>query len=284
MKDIVYLNGKYIPLKKAKISVLDRGFLFGDGVYEVIAVYNGELVGVKPHLDRLDRSLTKISIPLPLDHKQWHDIFTKLLHKNKITDGTYCIYLQVTRGVAPYRCHQFPAKAVTTVFAQVTSSPYALSYEDLSRGTAVITAEDTRWQHCHIKSVALLPNVLFAQQAAEAGSVEVILLRDGYAIEGASSNLFIVKNGVIITPPLSEHILGGITRKIVLQLATKNGIPCKEQPIIEAELKAADEIWITSSSRGIYPITKLDNKKVADGKVGSIWKQMIKLYREHYNK
>jgi D-alanine transaminase len=280
-KNIVYSDGKYIPLDEARISVLDRGFLFADGVYEVIPIYNGKPFCKQQHLDRLQKSLQGIYMQLPFNQQQWYGIFDNLIKENNATQGNYHIYLQVTRGVASSRGHAFPDDIKPTVFIAVNKSTKVLPYQELCRGKAAITAQDIRWSCCHIKSISLLPNILLSQQAKRAGCEEAILIRDGYAIEGASSNLFIVKNNNLITPPLSSYILGGITREIVIELARKNEILCKEQQITESELANADEIWITSSTREIYPITRLDDRPVGDGKVGSIWEKMIKLYRDN---
>lgn len=280
-ENIVYLDGKYIPSNEARISVLDRGFLFADGVYEVIPIYNGRPFYKQQHLDRLQRSLQGIYMQLPFGQQQWYEIFDNLIKENNAIEGNYHIYLQVTRGVASSRGHAFPDNIKPTVFVAVNKSTKVLSYQELCQGKAVITAQDTRWSCCYIKSISLLPNVLLSQQAKGAGCEEAILIRDGYALEGASSNLFIVKNNTLITPPLSPYILGGITRDIVIELARKNEILCKEQQIPESELVNADEIWITSSTREIYPIVKLNNKPVGNGEVGPVWKKMIKLYRDN---
>lgn len=281
-KNIVYLNHKYIDLKKAKISVLDRGFLFADGVYEVIPIYNGKPFRCQQHLERLERSLKNIAMQSPFTQQQWLNIFSKLIKKNKTITGNYHFYIQITRGAAASRGHAFPDNINPTILVTLNKSTKNLPLEILSQGKSAISCEDTRWKNCHIKSISLLPNILFSEQAHEANSEEAILIRDGYAIEGASSNLFIVKNNTLITPPLSPYILGGITRDTILELAKVNNIPYQEQQISETELNNADEIWITSSTREIYPITKLNNDLVANGMVGPIWQQMIKLYREIY--
>jgi len=280
-KNIVYLNGKYMPLKKAKVSVLDRGFLFADGVYEVIPIYNGEPFCKQRHLDRLQKSLQGIYMQLPFNQQRWYRIFASLIKKNNATHGNYHIYLQITRGVASKRSHALSDNIKPTVLVTVNKSTKVLSYQELCRGKAAITAQDIRWSNCYIKSISLLPNVLLSQQAKSAGCEEAVLIRDGYAIEGASSNLFIVKNNNLITPPLFSYVLGGITREIVIELARKNKILCKEKQITESELANADEIWITSSTREVYPIVKLNNKPVGNGEVGPVWKKMIKLYRDN---
>lgn len=277
--NIVYLNNKYIPLKKAKVSVLDRGFLFADGVYEVIPIYNVMPFYSKQHLVRLEHSLKDIHIQPPLTIEQWHAIFSKLIKKNKATIGNYYLYIQITRGAAASRGHIFPDNITPTILITINKMTKNLPYEELCQGKSAITAQDSRWENCHIKSISLLPNTLFSQQANNANAEEAILIRAGYAVEGASSNLFIVKDNVIITPPLSSYILGGVTRNIILELAKQNHIPYQEQSISAAELENADEIWITSSTREIYPINKLDNNPVGNGEIGPFWKKMFKLYR-----
>jgi D-alanine transaminase len=277
MQQIVYLNGEFLPVTEAKISVLDRGFLFGDGVYEVIPVYNGIPFGLSGHLERLQTSLNNISLNLKIDQKFFAAIFHELLKRNHALEKPHSIYLEVTRGSALERNHAFPQEITPTIFA-ITKAIKPLSYAELSLGKSAVTAEDIRWKYCHIKSISLLPTLLLFQKAVAAHADETILIRDGYALEGTSSNVFIVKNGVIYTPPLSEENLSGITRDMVLKLAKNNEIPLEEKQITSSELFTADEVWISSSTRGIYPIIKLDGKPVADGGIGPIWQKMIKLY------
>lgn len=269
---IVYLNGEFLPLDQAKVSALDRGFLFGDGVYEVIPVYGGRPFRLEEHLRRLNGSLEGIRLEPPLSAADWGRIFTHLI----IGDHDQSIYLQVTRGAAPKRDHAFPAGVAPTVFAMC--SPIAPIPVE---GVKVITLEDIRWQWCHIKAVTLLPNVLLRQQAVDRGCAEAILVREGFAEEGAASNLFAVVDGVLRTPPKSHAILPGITRDLVLELAQANGIPAEERRITMKELREAGEIWLTSSTREILPVIELDGQKVGAGEPGPIWKRMNAIYQAY---
>ena len=273
---MVYLNGKMLPIEEANISVLDRGFLLGDGVYEVIPVYGSKLFRLQQHLDRLQHSLDSIRISNPHDDQQWRQILEQLIDTKSLQDQS--VYLQVTRGVADKRDHVFPDQVIPTVFA-MCNPMNAVSDEILENGAAAISLDDFRWQRCDIKAITLLANVMLKQQALEADAAEAILIKDGLAIEGASSNLFIVKDNTIITSPKGTHLLPGVTRDLVLELALGNKLSVEERDIREAELGTADEIWLSSSTREILPITDLDGKQVGDGKPGDMWKKMIALYR-----
>lgn len=273
-----YLNGSFLPLDQARVPVMDRGFLFGDGIYEVIPVYGGKLFRLAHHLKRLQNSLDAVRIANPLETDAWESMLTELVERNPGSDQV--IYLQVTRGVAPRRDHAFPDEIRATVFAM--SSPSAEPVDSASiQGIAAITLPDIRWQHCNIKAITLLPNVLLRQQAVDAGSVEAILLKDGYAIEGAASNIFIVKNRVLITPPNGTALLPGITRDLILELAVASATPFRECSIPEADLRGADEIWLTSSTREISPVIKLDDQLVGSGQPGPAWKTMIGLFQQY---
>lgn len=277
MSRLVYLNGDYLPLEEACIPVLDRGFLFGDGVYEVIPAYGGQPFRIREHLQRLDNSLEAIRMDPPLDREQWREIFTRLLAQDGDSDQQ--LYLQVTRGAYDRRLHAIPAQVEPTVL--VMSNP--LSERDprlVEQGMAVITLEDIRWQRCDIKSITLLANILSQQQARDAGAQEAILVRNGQATEGTASNLFMVREGLIITPPKSRHLLPGITRDLVLELAMEAGLPCAEATIRVEDLEQADEIWITSSTKEVMPVTRLDGKPVADGRPGPMWQRMDALYAD----
>lgn len=273
---IVYLNGEFLPADEAKISVFDRGFIFGDGVYEVIPVYGGRLFRLSNHLDRLDHSLENIRLANPLDHHYWKAILEELVQRNGGADQS--LYLQITRGVAE-RDHGFPPGSEPTVFAM--SKPVSEPTPDLREGISAITVEDIRWQWCHIKAIALLPNILLRQQAIDEGAAEAIMLRAGFVTEGAASNIFIVNNGVVLTPPKSNLLLPGITRDLVVELCRENGVPCVEGAISEQQLRAADEIWITSSTKEIVPVTHLDTGSVGTGRPGPVWQQLIDLYQEY---
>lgn len=272
--DTVYLNGQYLPLADAKISVMDRGFLFGDGVYEVIPAYSGQLFRLEDHLERLDNSLRAIRLQNPHSREQWRKLLTPLLKQNE----DQSVYLQITRGAAPKRDHAFPQNVVPTVFAMVSGiNPHA----DPDHGAKAISMEDSRWKLCDTKAITLLANVLLRQAAVDEGCTEAILFKDGYLTEGAASNVFAVIDGVLITPAKSPAILPGITRDIILEIASKNNIPCSEQAISKAELNKASEIWITSSTREIIPVCELDGEIIGTGKPGAVWLTFYKLFQEH---
>ena len=273
----IYLNGKYLPADEAWISPLDRGFIFGDGIYEVIPVYNGHLFRIDEHLDRLDNSLASVAIKTPLSHHDWQDVLGELVNLNG--GGNQSVYLQITRGVAP-RDHAFPGDISPTIFAMSTPLK-PLAAEIHEHGVSAVSMEDIRWKYCHIKTIALLPNILLRQQALDAGAVEAILLRDDEVTEGAASNLFIVRDGVIITPPKGPLLLPGITRDLVLELARQAGVPCRESSIHPDELKSADEIWLTSSTKEILPVTHLDGQVVGNGRPGVLWQRLISLYQDY---
>lgn len=274
---IVYLNGQFLPLEQAFVPVLDRGFIFGDGVYEVIPVYGGRLFRLHEHLQRLDASLAGIRLANPMDHGQWAGVLNTLIGKNG--GGEQSLYLQITRGVAP-RDHAFPANTAPTLFA--TSTPLKpVAPELLASGAAAITLEDIRWKHCHIKAIALLPNVLLRQQALDAGAQEAILIRDGLVTEGAASNIFMVKNGVVMTPPKGPFLLPGITRDLVLELAVANGLPCRECDFSRDELLNAGEAWLSSSTRELLPITHIDGQAIGSGAPGPVWQRMNRLYQDY---
>jgi D-alanine transaminase len=279
----VYLNGAFLPVEQACVSVMDRGFLFGDGVYEVIPAYGGGLLRLAHHLQRLQNSLDGIRLANPCRDAQWHNILTELLQRNREPANSHndqSVYLQVTRGSAPKRDHSFPERITPTVFAM--STPMAEPDPGIeTRGVAAVTLDDIRWQLCNIKAITLLPNVLLRQQATEQSSAEAILIKDGLVIEGSASNVFVIKDGVIQTPPNGPMLLSGITRDLVLELAAQRGLPCRETDIPEPALRDADEIWITSSTREIVPVTRLDARPVGDGLPGPVWKAMIGHYRDY---
>ena len=272
-----YLNGTFLPLEDASVPVMDRGFLFGDGVYEVIPVYAGRLFRLAHHLQRLRNSLQAVHIDNPLADSDWETMLTELVNRNAIPDQA--VYLQVTRGVAAKRDHAFPADTQPTLFAMSTPMTASADIDSIAGATA-ITLPDVRWKLCNIKAITLLPNVMLRQQAVDAGAVEAILIKDGYAIEGAASNVFIVKNDLLITPPNGPALLPGITRDLIIELAANHAIPFREADITEAELFAADEIWLSSSTREISPVTLLDDTVISAGKPGPLWRRMITLYQD----
>lgn len=273
----VYLNGQFLSPDEAKVSVFDRGFLLGDGVYEVIPVYAGQCFQLVGHLKRLQASLDGVRMKNPHSDAEWKAIIEQLIEHNG--GGDQSLYLQVTRGVAP-RDHIFPEGVTSTAFAM--SSPLqAVPEKYKTQGAAAITLEDIRWQNCNIKAITLLPNSLLKQQAHEAGALEALLIRDGYLTEGAASNAYVVINGVIYTAPKDEKVLPGITRDVVVDIAQANAMPLLEQAVTEQQLKQADEIWISSSTKEVVAITQLDGEPVSDGLPGPVWQKMDSLYQQY---
>lgn len=279
MPEKLYLNGNYTAVKKAKISVFDRGFMFGDGVYEVIPVYSGKLFRSEGHLVRLQHSLDAIDIPNPLTTLQWIEIFSTLIEHN-FPSADSVIYLQITRGTMEKRDHAWPPDMQPNVLVTCTEQVYA-TQDSATAGEKAVTLDDTRWSDCHIKTINLLPNALLHQEARKQGANEAILIREGLAIEGSQSNLFIVRDDIVITPPKSRHMLGGITREIVLELCQQNKIICSEKNISEDDLHQADEIWLSSATREILPIVTLNQHAVGKGRPGVVWQQIIQLYHEY---
>lgn len=272
----VYLNGNFQPLNDAKVSVMDRGFLFGDSIYEVIPAYNGRLFRLPHHLERLSDGLHAIGMLNPMSEVEWSSVLERLIRQNPEQDQS--VYIQVTRGPTEQRDHTLPESVNPTVFAM--AAPMKEPSND-NPGITAITLDDIRWRLCNIKATTLLANVLLKQQAKEANAVEAILIRDGDAIEGAASNLFIVSDGELITPPKSNFLLPGITRDLILELAAKNAIPFTERAIKEDELIDADEIWLTSSTKEIMPVITLDGTPVADAKPGAMYREMTTIYSEY---
>lgn len=270
MPSVVYLNGEFIPLEQAKISVLDRGFLFGDGVYEVIPVYQGKIFRLPEHLERLGRSLQATDISLDKSEQSWAELFAQVMVNNDLQKKDASIYVQVTRGVSEKRDHTYPEGMQPTVFVMANPVVYGTELDTVT-GIRAITLPDNRWTSCYIKSICLLPNVLLRQQATDQGVEDVILIRDGYVTEAAAANVFIVKNGVLYTPPKDNLILGGITRDLIVELSEQQHFDCHEQAISEQQLKEADEVWVTSSTREIVPVVELNGNVVGDGKVGPMW-------------
>ena len=274
---IVYLNGEFIPLSEAKVPVLDRGFIFGDGIYEVIPVYGKRLFRLDEHLDRLNNSLDATRIPNPYPESEWKKILSQIVMKSESEDQS--IYLQVTRGVAK-RDHAFPDKITPTVF--MMSSPLIVTSKEMfNKGIAVITLDDIRWQYCNIKAITLLPNILLRQTAIDEGAQEAILVRDGEVTEGSASNIFIVIDGVIKTPPKSSRLLPGVTRDLIVELAKDNNMKCVEANFSRTELEAADEIWLTSSMKEVMPIVKLNDETVGDGTPGMVTRQMYQIFQTY---
>ena len=275
--NIFYLNGQYIPKEKAKVSVLDRGFLFGDGIYEVIPVYHKKPIGIDLHLKRLTKSLTYVDIQLSYSMDEWKSIFQQLAQINHLNNEIFSFYIQITRGAAEERLHEYPDSLTPTVLVYCKKLRL-YDQETLEQGLKAIVVSDDRRKNCHVKSINLLPNVLAYQKAFKENATEAILIKQGNAIEASNSNLFIVKNNTLITPPLSPHILAGVTRHIVLELAKKSDIQCVERDIKKEELYAADEIWVTGSTKEICPITQLNDWSL-NTSAGPVWHTINELYQ-----
>lgn len=275
---IAYLNGDYLPLCDAKISVLDRGYLFGDAVYEVVPAFDGKSINAFEHFARLEKSCNAVKISVPLDFNKLSEIFDKLLKANDAVVGDSLIYLQISRGVAASRSLSYADNLQPTVFVcLIATQPKTIA--EISVGKTAVTLEDIRWKYCNIKSVSMLSAVLLYQQVCEAGCDEAIIIREGHVTEGIASNIFVaVDESMVVTPPVSNEILSGVTRSVVINLMKANGISVKEEQIPEAKLNSATEILVTSSVIGVHPVVKLNHQPVGDGKPGPIWKKIIELY------
>ncbi|MBX3650471.1 MAG: D-amino acid aminotransferase [Burkholderiales bacterium] len=276
MSDIVYLNGKFMPIEEAHVPVLDRGFIFGDGVYEVIPVYSKHPFRLSEHLRRLQYSLDKVRITNPCSDAEWTRLVGEIIQRNQ--GGDQSIYLQVTRGVAK-RDHAFPKGVRPTVF--MMSNPLVTPAPALvESGVACITAPDYRWLNCDIKSVSLLGNCLLRQLSVDAGAAETILFRDGKLTEASASNVFVVRDGVLLTPPKDNLVLPGITYDVVLEIARAREFQVEVRAVDETEVRAADEIWVTSSTKEVLAVTTLDGKPVGDGRPGPLFRRMHALYQQ----
>jgi len=272
----VFLNGEFLAPEDAKVPVLDRGFIFGDGVYEVVPVYSRVPFRLDEHLARLERSLGETRIRNPYSRAQWRDLIYRLVDAQAFEDQA--VYFQVTRGVAK-RDHAFPKGVEPTVF--MMSNPLVNPPpEQVEKGGAAISAQDNRWQRCDIKSISLIGNCLLRQLSAEQGLAETILFRDDKLTEASACNVFVVKRGAILSPPKSNLILPGITYDVVTELARANGLPLEFRDVTEAEVRAADELWVSSSSKEVFPIVELDGNKIGDGRPGPVFKRMYRLYQE----
>lgn len=265
-----FIDGQFTSKDSLNISIDDRGYYFGDGVYEVVKVYDGELYTAEEHFERLFQSASKVKMTIPYSEQQLIDIAKELVKVNEIKTGH--IYMQVTRGAAP-RVHQFPELAVTPVVTgYAIHNPRPLS--NIDGGVSVKSVEDVRWLRCDIKSLNLLANVLAKQEAYEASCAEAIFVRDGIVKEGSSSNAFGVKDGVVITHPATNHILNGITRRVVLKLCNEMGIPVEERAFTPDEMYTMDEFFITSTTAEITPVVLIDGKVVGSGKPGGITRRL----------
>ena len=279
MAQTVYLNGKFLPIEEAAVPVLDRGFIFGDGVYEMIPVYSRHAFRLQEHIRRLEQSLAAVRIENPHPAHEWEALLLALIEKNAGEDQS--LYLQVTRGPAP-RDHAFPQTSVPTVF--MMSNPLIVSTrEQYEHGIAAISTRDIRWDRCDIKAISLLPNVLMRQMAVDAGAVEAVMFRDGILTEGAASNILAVEAGVILAPPKDQHMLPGITYDLILELAEANAIPVEIGYFEEARIRAADELWITSSTKEVLAIVTLDGQPIGNGQPGPMFRRMYQLYQDYKN-
>jgi D-alanine transaminase len=274
---MIYLNGQFLPLEEARVPVLDRGFIFGDGVYEVIPVYRRCVFRLPQHLARLQASMEAIGLRNPHAPAEWSELIGRVVALQSEADQA--VYLQVTRGVAK-RDHAFPVDAVPTVL--IMSGPLKTPNAELrERGVSAVTLTDNRWLRCDIKSIALLGNVLLRQAAVAAGAAECVLFRDGFLTEGAASNIFVVRQGVLLTPPKSNLILPGITYDVVLELARAGALAHEVRPVSEAEVRTAEELMLTSSTREMLPITTLDGIQVGKGAPGPVTRRLMRLFEEY---
>lgn len=273
---MIFLNGKFMPIEQATVPVLDRGFIFGDGVYELVPVYSRVPFRIDEHLARLERSLHEVRIRNPYSRERWREIIAQLIAQQPYEDQG--VYFQVTRGVAK-RDHAFPKGVEPTVF--IMSNPLVNPPAELvEAGARAVTAADFRWLRCDIKSISLIGNCLLRQLSADVGAVETILLRDGKLTEASASNVFIVKGGVVRGPAKSDLILPGITYDVVIELAQGAGMPLDIGEVSERDLRAADEIWVTSSSKEVLAIVELDGKSIGEGRPGPVFRRMYQLYQD----
>jgi D-alanine transaminase len=271
----VYLNGRFLPLEDAKISVLDRGFIYGDGVYELIPVYGRKPFRLKQHLARLQRSLDGIRLANPHSDAEWERIIRDLIARMPFDDQG--VYFQVTRGVAK-RDHAFPSGTAPTVF--MMSNPLVLpSPEQVERGVAVVTARDERWLHCDLKTISLLGNVLARQLAVDGGAAEAVLFRDGHLTEASASNVLIVRDGVVVAPPKDNQILPGITYDAAFELAREGRMEAEIRPIPREEALHADEMWLSSSTKEILAVTTVDGQPFAGGRPGPLFRKIYALFQ-----
>lgn len=274
---LAYLNGAFLPLAEARVSVMDRGFLFGDGVYEVIPVYSRRPFRVDEHLARLQRTLDGVRLANPHTAEEWKSLIGRIIAEAECDDQS--VYLQVTRGPMEKRNHAFPAVVAPTVLI-MTEALGTPSPELRSTGVAAVSAADFRWLRCDFKSTSLLANCLLRQLAVDAGCAETVLLRDGFLTEGAAANIFVVKGGRLLAPIKNHLMLPGITYDVVLELAAAHGLPHEVRDITEAEVRDADELWLTSSTKEVLPIVTLDGRPIANGRPGPIFAKMYDWYQQ----
>jgi len=275
-----YLNGEYLPLREARISPLDRGFLYSDGAYEVTPVYGGRPFRFQQHHDRLTRSLREIRMDDPLARDAWRNVYRELITRNGVAQADSYIYVQVTRGAEFGRNHAPLPDVPRTVFAFAAPWPEGRAGWR-ENGLPAVTAQDTRWARCDIKSVSLLANVLLRQLAVDAGASETILLRDGQLTDSSASSVHAVIEGELRTPPNSWKLLPGTTRTVLEEVADKAGVSCRSTPVSESELRAASEIMLGAATREVQPVTSLDGKPVGSGKPGPMWRKLYDAYQAY---
>jgi D-alanine transaminase len=272
---IVYLNGKFVPIGDAHVSVLDRGFIYGDGVYELVPVYAREPFRLPHHLARLARSLDGVGMANPHTSTQWEAIIRDLVARQPFDDQG--VYFQVTRGVAK-RDHSFPKGVPPTVFMMSNPLPIP-TREQVDNGVAVVTADDNRWHRCDLKTISLLGNVLMRQLATDRGAVETVMFRDGFLTEASASNVLIVKDGTIVVPPKDNHILPGITYDATMEFARDAEVPLLVRPVSKEEAMSADEMWLSSSTKEVLAITTVDGKPFAGGKPGPVFRKLWTVFQ-----
>lgn len=272
---IVYLSGKFLPISEAHVSVLDRGFIYGDGVYELVPVYGREPFRLPQHLARLARSLDGIRLTNPHTDAQWEAIIRELVARQPFDDQG--VYFQITRGAAK-RDHSFPKGVPPTVFMMSNPLPIP-SREQVENGVAVVTADDNRWHRCDLKTISLLGNVLMRQLATDRDAIETVMFRDGFLTEASASNVLIVKNGTLVVPPKDNHILPGITYDATMEFARDAGVPLEVRPVSRAEALAADEMWLSSSTKEVLAITTVDGRPFAGGKPGPVFRKLWAVFQ-----
>jgi len=276
--EIAFFNGEYLPIADVSVSPMDRGFLFGDGIYEVVPIYGGQPLLMEAHLARLDRSLQEIGIENPHTTAQWQDVVSSLAARNG--GGNLTIYLQVTRGADSGRDQVFPENITPTVFGMASDLP---DYQ-YDSGVKAITLPDNRWGRCDIKSTSLLANVLARQHAKQADAIDAILIRDGQVTEAAVSSVLIVERGELVRRFNGKAILPGTTTDLVVELAREAGVTCREEVISETRLRNADEIWLTGATKGVAPVIVLDGDTVGTGRPGPVWKKVTDMLETHKNR
>jgi D-alanine transaminase len=275
---VVHLDGELLALQQARIPVLDRGFLYGDAIYEVIACYHGRPFLADRHLERLANGLAQIRCPAPLSAAQWQALIQTLLDANPPAGpadaGRLAVYLQVSRGDSAGRAHLFPSPVRPRVFAMCLTNPPPAAVAT-QQGLQVVLMDDRRWSQCNIKATSLLGNVLAREEAAQRGAAEALLHRDGRVTEGATSNVLVWLDGVLVTPPDGPDILPGVTRDWVMEQAAQAGLPCQRSPLTIDDLARADEVWLTSTTREVLPVTNIDGQAVGDGRPGAQWRAAL---------